>query len=110
LVEFVSPFLVSVEVGQLYLRRGLQRPVSGATGLWCLLGVLILIEPIIWFVKTNNAPPGGRLAAADPLSTPLPNRGRQRRTTPASGYANRTVATAVRRERRRADWGAEGRR
>jgi hypothetical protein len=56
-VGIVSPFLVSAEVGQLYQRRGLQRPVSGATGLWCLLGIFIfiLIGPIIWFVKTNNA-------------------------------------------------------
>jgi hypothetical protein len=52
---FLSPFLVSAEVGQLYQRRGLQRPVSGVTGLWALLGVFILIGPIIWFVKTNNA-------------------------------------------------------
>jgi hypothetical protein len=29
----------------------LQRPVGGATGLWCLLGMFILIGPIIWFVK-----------------------------------------------------------
>jgi hypothetical protein len=54
-VGFVSPFLVSAEVGQLYQRRDLQRPVGGATGLWCLLGMFILIGPIIWFVKTNNA-------------------------------------------------------
>jgi Domain of unknown function (DUF4234) len=54
-VGLVSPFLVSAEVGQLYQRRGLQRPVSGATGLWYLLGIFILIGPIIWFVKTNNA-------------------------------------------------------
>ena len=54
-VGFVSPFLVSAEIGQLYQRHGLQRPVSGATGLWCLLGIFILIGPIIWFVKTNNA-------------------------------------------------------
>jgi hypothetical protein len=54
-VGFVSPFLVSAEVGQLYQRRDWQRPVGGATGLWCLLGMFILIGPIIWFVKTNNA-------------------------------------------------------
>jgi hypothetical protein len=54
-VGIVSPFLVSAEVGRLYQRRGLQRPVSGATGLWCLLGIFILIGPIVWFVKTNNA-------------------------------------------------------
>jgi hypothetical protein len=54
-VAFVSPFLVSAEVGQLYQRRDLQRPVGSATGLWRLLAMFILIGPIIWFVKTNNA-------------------------------------------------------
>ena len=54
-VGIVSPFIVSAEVGQLYQQRGLQRPVSGATGLWCVLGIFILIGPIVWFVKTNSA-------------------------------------------------------
>ena len=30
-------------------------PVSAATGLWYFPGMLILIGPIIWFVKTNGA-------------------------------------------------------
>jgi F0F1-type ATP synthase membrane subunit c/vacuolar-type H+-ATPase subunit K len=54
-VGFVSPFIVSAEVGQLYQQRGLQRPVSGTTGLWYLLGWIILVGPIVWFVKTNSA-------------------------------------------------------
>jgi Domain of unknown function (DUF4234) len=52
---FVSPFLVSSEVGELYERRGLPKPVSGLTGLWYLPGALILVGPIVWFVKTNGA-------------------------------------------------------
>jgi len=52
---FVSPFIVSAEVGELYRQRGLNRPVSGATGLWYLLGIFILVGPIVWFVKTNSA-------------------------------------------------------
>ena len=51
----VSPFLLSNEVGQLYERRGLRSPVSALTGLWFFPGMLILIGPFIWFVKTNNA-------------------------------------------------------
>ncbi|TCN33462.1 uncharacterized protein DUF4234 [Kribbella orskensis] len=51
----VSPFIVSAEVGQLYQQRGLQRPVSGTTGLWYVLGIFILVGPIVWFVKTNSA-------------------------------------------------------
>lgn len=55
LVSFVMPFLSSNEVGNLYARRGLGRPVSGATGLWYLPGFLILVGPLVWFVKTNGA-------------------------------------------------------
>jgi hypothetical protein len=55
LVGFVSPFLTSSEVGQLYSRSRRQPPVTGLTGLWATLGVLIIIGPIIWFVTTNNA-------------------------------------------------------
>jgi hypothetical protein len=54
-VGFVTPFLTSSEVGALYERQGWKRPVSGATGLWYIPGVLILVGPIIWFVKTNGA-------------------------------------------------------
>ena len=54
-VGFVSPFLMSSEVGNLYKRAGRAAPVSGATGLWYIPGFLILVGPIIWFVKTNGA-------------------------------------------------------
>ncbi|MGY1606335.1 DUF4234 domain-containing protein [Geodermatophilus sp. SYSU D00700] len=54
-VGFVSPFVASSEVGALYERAGRAKPVSGATGLWYLPGVFILVGPIVWFVKTNGA-------------------------------------------------------
>ena len=52
---FVSPFLLSNEVGQLYERRGQEKPVSALTGLWFFPGIFILVGPFIWFVQTNNA-------------------------------------------------------
>lgn len=51
----VTPFITSSEVGQLYSRRGLAAPVSGATGLWNFPGALILVGPFVWFIKTNGA-------------------------------------------------------
>ena len=54
-IGFVMPFFTAKEVGELYRRVGLEPPVSGLTGLWYLLGSLILVGPIVWFVKTNGA-------------------------------------------------------
>jgi hypothetical protein len=54
-IGVVSPFLASAEVGELYERAGRPKPVSGATGLWYIPGFIILVGPIIWFVKTNGA-------------------------------------------------------
>jgi hypothetical protein len=51
----VNPFLLSNEVGQLYERRGQEKPVSALTGLWFFPGLLILVGPFIWFIQTNNA-------------------------------------------------------
>ncbi|WP_336031098.1 DUF4234 domain-containing protein [Geodermatophilus sp. FMUSA9-8] len=50
-----SPFITSSEVGNLYERMGRAKPVSGATGLWAFPGFVILVGPIVWFVKTNGA-------------------------------------------------------
>lgn len=50
-----SPFLCSSEVGALYGRRGRPRPVSGLTGLWAIPGRLLIVGPVVWFVKTNGA-------------------------------------------------------
>ena len=54
-IGIASPFILSSEVGRLYERTGRAKPVSGVTGLWAILGWLILIGPIVWFVKTNGA-------------------------------------------------------
>ncbi|WP_040339798.1 DUF4234 domain-containing protein [Candidatus Blastococcus massiliensis] len=54
-VGFASPFLLSHEVGGLYERRGQEKPVSAMTGLWYIPGILIIVGPIVWFVKTNGA-------------------------------------------------------
>jgi hypothetical protein len=55
-VGIVMPFLNSNEVGQLYTRRGQKPPVTAVTGLWViLLGWLLFVGIIVWFVKTNNA-------------------------------------------------------
>jgi hypothetical protein len=52
----VMPFVNSNEVGQLYTRRGQKPPVTAVTGLWALLlGWLLFVGLIVWFVKTNNA-------------------------------------------------------
>ncbi len=54
-VGIVSPYLASSEVGNLRASRGLEPKVSGMTGLWYFPGILILVGPIVWFVKTNGA-------------------------------------------------------
>jgi hypothetical protein len=54
-VGIVMPYITSSEVGGLYERRGQRQPVSGATGLWYFPGVLLLVGPLVWFVKTNGA-------------------------------------------------------
>jgi hypothetical protein len=54
-VGIVMPYITSSEVGDLYEARGQQKPVSAGTGLWSFPGALILVGPIIWFVKTNGA-------------------------------------------------------
>jgi hypothetical protein len=54
-VGIAMPFLTSSEAGELYERRGQTKPVSGLTGLWYFPGMVILVGPIVWFVKTNGA-------------------------------------------------------
>jgi Domain of unknown function (DUF4234) len=51
----VTPFLLPNEVGNLYARQGRPRPVSATTGLWVLLGSVILVGPLVWLIKTNGA-------------------------------------------------------
>lgn len=54
-VGVASPYLHSHEVGNLYERRGQEKPVSALTGLWYFPGIFILVGPIVWFVKSNGA-------------------------------------------------------
>jgi hypothetical protein len=54
-IGIVLALLTPGEVGRLYERRGQQAPVSALTGLWSVLGALVLIGLIVWFVKTNGA-------------------------------------------------------
>lgn len=54
-VGFVMPYFTSSEVGNMQELSGRQKTVSGLTGLWYFPGMLILVGPIIWFVKTNGA-------------------------------------------------------
>ena len=51
----VTPFLLPHEVGNLYARQGRPRPVTATTGLWVLLGWMILVGPLVWLIKTNGA-------------------------------------------------------
>ena len=55
LVGFVLPYTMSNEVGDLQAAAGRKKSVSAATGLWYFPGMLILVGPIVWFVKTNGA-------------------------------------------------------
>ena len=55
LFGMAAPFLLSHEVGRLYERRGMGRPVSALTGLWFFPGIFLLVGPLIWFVLTNRA-------------------------------------------------------
>jgi hypothetical protein len=54
-VGIANPYITSSEVGDLYEREGQPKPVSAATGLWFFPGALIVVGPLIWFVKTNGA-------------------------------------------------------
>lgn len=54
-VGIVSPFLLSAEVGNLRESRGQESKVSGMTGLWVMPGFLIVVGPLVWFIKTNGA-------------------------------------------------------
>jgi hypothetical protein len=51
----VMPFITSNEVAGLYSRAGRPEPVTAMTGLWYFPGAIIIVGPIIWFVKTNGA-------------------------------------------------------
>ena len=54
-IGIASPYIASNEVGDLYAMTGREKPVSAVTGLWYFPGLLILIGPFVWFIKTNGA-------------------------------------------------------
>lgn len=54
-ISIVMPYLTSGEVGGLYERAGHAKPVSATTGLWYFPGMLIVVGPLVWFIKTNGA-------------------------------------------------------
>ncbi|HET7194864.1 MAG TPA: DUF4234 domain-containing protein [Nocardioides sp.] len=54
-VGIVMPYITSSEVGSMYERAGMRKPVSGATGLWYFPGWFLLVGPLVWFIKTNSA-------------------------------------------------------
>jgi hypothetical protein len=54
-VGVVTPFVLPSEIRKMYEREGKESRVSGWTGLWATLGILILIGPIVWFVKVQGA-------------------------------------------------------
>src|SRR4051794_3105429 len=54
-IGIVTPFVIPSEIGKMYEQDGRTSPVTGWTGLWATLGVLILIGPIVWFVKVQRA-------------------------------------------------------
>jgi hypothetical protein len=74
-IGIVMPYLTSNEIGDLYQREGKERRVSAVTGLWYFPGILIIVGPIIWFVKTNGAlndywQEHGAVAGAGPGASP----------------------------------------
>ena len=54
-VGFVTAFVLPSEIRKMYEQSGRESRVSGWTGLWATLGALILIGPIVWFVKVQGA-------------------------------------------------------
>jgi hypothetical protein len=54
-VSAVTAFLIPSEVGKMYQQDGREPPITGWTGLWATLGILILIGPIVWIVKVQGA-------------------------------------------------------
>ena len=54
-VGFVTPFVIPSEIRKMYAQDGREAGISGWTGLWGTLGVLIIVGPIVWFVKVQGA-------------------------------------------------------
>ena len=52
LIGIVNVFLIPSEVGSMYAKAGMEKPVRGVTGFWNLIP---LIGFIIWIVKVQGA-------------------------------------------------------
>jgi hypothetical protein len=52
LIGIVNVFLIPSEVGNMYAKAGMEKPVRGVTGFWNLIP---LISFIIWVVKVQGA-------------------------------------------------------
>lgn len=52
LLSIVNWFLLPSEIGNMYAKAGLEKPVSGVTGFWNLIP---LIGFFIWVIKVQNA-------------------------------------------------------
>jgi hypothetical protein len=52
--HIVSPFVIGQEVRRMLEQDGRSSRVSGWTGLWYYPGILIIVGPIIWFVKVQD--------------------------------------------------------
>jgi hypothetical protein len=54
-VGIVMPFITANEVGRMYERTGLAKPVSAVTGFWVFPGILLIVGPFIWIYKVQGA-------------------------------------------------------
>jgi hypothetical protein len=55
LISPVMGFVIPSEVGKMYRRDGQEPPMTGWTGLWFFPGALLIVLPIVWFVKVQGA-------------------------------------------------------
>lgn len=51
-IGIVNAFLLPSEVGNMYAKAGMEKPVRGVTGFWVLLPI---VGFIVWVVKVQNA-------------------------------------------------------
>lgn len=55
---FVAPvtaFLLPHEIAGAYESKGRTAPITALNGLWMIPGTLIIVGPLVWFIRTNNA-------------------------------------------------------
>jgi hypothetical protein len=54
-IGVVTVFVIPSEVGKMRAQDNRDPRVTGWTGLWATVGILIIIGPIVWFVKVQRA-------------------------------------------------------